>query len=234
MRILSFDFNFKLFLALLPAFIISVAIGTLTYSSGIYLSARLNGTSGVINCYNCRVDYENSPRYAEYQDFMSKPTLKNNPQDLARFNEVRSNLIPYYLSIDSGGIILIFSIGLIAFIALFRERKQILEANKLSVIQYILAFLSLLLLRESVEFLAYLKLNYSLIDIFLIADYLQISRIALLSVFAVFGALIGIIVVFVCLPLKIRLTFLLSGFIGAIAGAYLWFFLIGPRLLTPY
>jgi hypothetical protein len=48
---------------------------------------------------------------------------------------------------------------------------------------------------------------------------------------ATIGTLIAIYVVFKIIPKKTRLTFILSGFIGGIAGFILWMNIIGPKIL---
>lgn len=47
----------------------------------------------------------------------------------------------------------------------------------------------------------------------------------------IIGTLIATFVVFKIVPNKLRLTFMLSGFLGGISGYYLWMKIIGPIVL---
>ena len=71
----------------------------------------------------------------------------------------------------------------------------------------------------------------SLQDELYISQSLNLWSGTISLILATIGTIIAIYVVFRIIPKKIRLTFILSGFIGGIVGFILWMNIIGPKIL---
>lgn len=68
-------------------------------------------------------------------------------------------------------------------------------------------------------------------DEFILAKALHWNPWSIYLAAGILSAIILGLIVFKFIPLKQRLTFLLAGLAGGLAGAYIWEVLLGPRLM---
>jgi hypothetical protein len=141
------------------------------------------------------------------------------------------------LFITIGGTLQTTSTGTIGLLFLIWRRKIICKKG-MRTLDWLVVFLSLFWLREVFNLVT--SIGGELISpngTWFGGDELYISRdLNLWSgtipiILATIGTVIAIYVVFKIIPKKIRLTFILSGFVGAIMGFILWMHIIGPKIL---
>ena len=116
---------------------------------------------------------------------------------------------------------------------------EAMRANGLKIIDWLAVFLSLFWLREF--FNLAMSIGHEIIspngtwfggDEKNISQGFEIWSGTFPIILGLLGLLISIFVIFKIIPNKIRLTFILSGFIGGIIGFILWMNIIGPELIS--
>ena len=127
--------------------------------------------------------------------------------------------------------------GTIGLIFIFFRRKRI-DQNGLRIIDWLAVFLSLFWLRE--VFNVVISIGNELIspngtyfagDEKNISEFLNVWNGTVSIILAIIGLAISLYIIFSIIPKNIRITFILSGFIGGIVGFILWFDYLGPVLL---
>jgi hypothetical protein len=122
-------------------------------------------------------------------------------------------------------------------IGLLFVRRIPRNVQSLSLVQWITIGTSLFWLRQPANLFAaivsYVSYGYLLKD----GDEIWLSRqfgipdITLLLLTGIVGALVLAYVVFRVIPSQQRITFLMSGLVGGLLGAVLWFNVVGPVIL---
>ena len=127
--------------------------------------------------------------------------------------------------------------GTIGLIFIFFRRKRI-DQNGLRIIDWLAVFLSLFWLREVFNVaisigneLIYPNGTYFAGDEKNISEFLHVWNGTVSIILAIIGLAISLYIIFSIIPKNIRITFILSGFIGGIVGFFLWFDYLGPVLL---
>jgi len=249
---MNISINIKSLLILIVVFILFTAIGTVSHEYGHIVIAKSLG-------YETKLHYGSASTYPkgylEDKDVIAFKSLTKNyvnieydswPKDVKEKVEEYKNILQkrYWnknsnenLLITIGGPLQTTLTGTIGLLILIWRRKFIYK-NGLKILDWFSVFLSLFWLREIFNLLT--SIGGELISpngTWFGGDELYISRgLNLWSgtiplILATFGTVIAIYIVFRIIPKKIRLTFILSGFIGGIVGLILWMNIIGPKIL---
>jgi hypothetical protein len=244
------DIKHLIFLSL--AFVLFTIIGTVSHEYGHIIVAKSLGYEttlhyGSMNSYpkgysndkdviafkNLTKDYVDVKYDSWPKELKDKAQEYKNILEKRYWNEKSNN----DLFITIGGTLQTTSTGTIGLLFLIWRRKIICKKG-MRTLDWLVVFLSLFWLREVFNLVT--SIGGELISpngTWFGGDELYISRdLNLWSgtipiILATIGTVIAIYVVFKIIPKKIRLTFILSGFVGAIMGFILWMHIIGPKIL---
>lgn len=202
--------NKPLFIYLTSGFILFIVIGTLTHELGHYLVAKHLG-------YNAEINYANA--------YYSTP----NPNDTVGLSD------SFFISL--GGPLETILTGTIGLVLLYSFRKSFQAAPRLSFGQWTLIFISLLWLRQPINFVLWMG-GYLFngqfsdrSDEIQIARHLQFPDWTITSLTAIMGAIVLAIIVFKFIPKPQRLTFITSGLVGGVSGYFLWLHWLGQKIM---
>jgi len=210
--VIHYVFNVKLFFLLFTGFILAILIGTLSHEIGHFLVAKSLG-------YNSSI-------YYNYTSFTS------NSQIASQENFSWDNFL-FIL----GGPIQTLITGTVGVILLLIYRNSFFLSEKLKFGQWLIIFLSLFWLRQSINMIGWMvsyflyKKSITNLDELKLTNYLGISKTAILVPTGIIGIIILITIVFLFIPKSQRLTFILSGFLGGCAGFFFWIGWLGPLLM---
>jgi hypothetical protein len=244
--------NIKSFLILTIGFILFTVIGTISHEYGHIIVAKSFGyettlhygsmnylpkgyleDEDVIAVRDFTKDYANI-EYDSWPNSIKEKVEEYNNILQKRYWSEKSNR---GLLVSIGGPLQTTLTGTIGLLILIWRRKSIYK-NGLKALDWLAIFLSLFWLREI--FNPITSIGGELISpngTWFGGDELHISQSLNLwsgtipLILATIGTVIAIYVVFRIIPKKIRLTFILSGCIGGIAGFILWMNIIGPKIL---
>lgn len=227
-------------------------IGTLSHEYGHIAVAKLNGYDTVLH-YGSMSYYPKGYLDDENYKALNKLTLEYKSTEYNNWPEEAKQKVEYYtkilwerypynqsksdILITFGGPLQTIATGTIGLLILFIRRKSIYKGG-LKIIDWLAVFLSLFWLREVFNvFTSVTGELYSPDGTWFGGDELGMSQSLNLwggtfpIILATIGSVISLYVIFKILPEKIRLTFILSGFIGGISGFVLWMNIIGPKVL---
>ncbi len=200
----------KLFLLLFTAFIIATVFGTVSHEFGHYLAAKMLG-------YNARINYGSTFWYPKY------PGEVINAKDAFLFT--------------LGGPVQTMLTGTLGLILLMIFYKSFNSGGHLNFTQWVIIFLSLFWLRQLANLVTWIMhyissghFSYRADEIRL-ALYLQIPFWIIMTITAMIGLIVLLLVIFKIIPSKQRLTFITAGFTGGITGYFLWLVLFGKYLM---
>ena len=198
----------KLFIVLFLSFIAATIIGTLSHEFGHYIVAKHLG-------------YEARIRYAA-------TSWRSPDGPVSEDNQV---------AILLGGPLQTILTGSIGLLFLWVFRKRFCESVKLSFGQWLAIFVALFWLRQTANFCVWLS-SYFLdgqfsqrSDEIRIAKYFKLPDWSITSITAFIGVMVLVIVIFRFIPSSQRITFLTAGFMGGIAGYYLWIVQFGQYIM---
>jgi len=233
-------------------FILFTVIGTLSHEYGHITIAKILGYEtklhyGSMECYpkgyledsDVKALDSLTKKYTQ-TEFDSWPeNVKEKSKELSEilhqkyWNIITKNSI----FITIGGPLQTILTGTIGLLILIIRKKSI-QYNGLKLLDWTAVFLSLFWLREVFNLITSIggeiispKGRWFGGDEFYISQYLNIWSGTISIILGIIGFVISVFVVFKIIPDKIRLTFILSGFIGGILGFIMWMFIIGPKLL---
>ena len=244
--------NIKSLLILTIGFILFTVIGTISHEYGHIIVAKSFG-------YETTLHYGSMnylPKgYLEDKDVIAVRDLTKDyvdieydswPKDIKEKTEEYNNILQkrYWnkksnsgLLVTVGGPLQTTLTGTIGLLILLWRRKSIYK-NGLKVLDWLAIFLSLFWLQEIFNLVT--SIGGELIspngtwfsgDELYISQSLNLWSGTISLILATIGTIIAIYVVFRIIPKKIRLTFILSGFVGGIVGFILWMNIIGPKIL---
>ena len=247
---ISIDIKHLIFITL--GFVLFTIIGTVSHEYGHIIVAKTLGYEttlhyGSMNSYpkgysndkdviafkNLTKDYVDVKYDSWPKELKDKAQEYKNILEKRYWNEKSNN----DLFITIGGTLQTTLTGTIGLLILIWRRKIICKKG-MRTLDWLVVFLSLFWLREVFNLVT--SIGGELISpngTWFGGDELYISRdLNLWSgtipiILATIGTVIAIYVVFKIIPKKIRLTFILSGFVGAIMGFILWMHIIGPKIL---
>jgi hypothetical protein len=197
--------NARLFLFLLAGFFIAVIVGTVSHEAGHYAVARLLG-------YQAKIGYA-------YTEWGHVRTEKD------------------FMLLLAGGPLETFFVGAVGSGILYFKRRSFYHAEKLSTGQWTIIFLSLFWLRQAVNLITWVTgyfINGEFShrgDEIRLARYLKFPDWSIVVYTAVISLLAFYWVFTTFIPRNSRVTFLLSGIVGGIAGYIIWLFVAGPVLM---
>lgn len=220
-------------------FVIFTIIGTISHEYGHIIVAESLG-------------YETTLRYgsmsykdSETNDKLFKIFNKNriaieNNLDFdqkTEYENLSNKLKSERFLITLGGPLQTIITGTIGLIFIFFRRKRI-DQNGLRIIDWLAVFLSLFWLREVFNVVISIgneltspNGTYFAGDEKNISEFLHFWDGTVSIILAIIGLAISLYIIFSIIPKNIRITFILSGFIGGIVGFILWFDYLGPVLL---
>lgn len=204
------NFDRQLFIWLFFSFIVATIIGTLTHECGHYYIAEFLG-------YDAHITYN----YTSW--------VKSNP------NQVINPTDNFWMLL--GGPLETMLTGTIGIALLFSIQKSIDKVSGLSLQQWLFVFVSLFWLRQPANFFAWVG-SYFLYgkfseraDEIKLSRYLQIPDWTIITMTATIGIIVLAVIIFKFIPIKQRVTFIISGLAGGTVGYILWFQLLGPMIL---
>lgn len=249
---MNISINIKSLLILTIGFILFTVIGTISHEYGHIIVAKSFNYETTLHYGS--MDY--LPKgYLEDEDVIAVRNLTKDysdieydswPKEIKEKTEEYNNILQkrYWseksnssLLVTIGGPLQTTLTGTIGLLILICRRKYIYKKG-LRVLDWFAIFLSLFWLREIFNIVT--SIGKELISpngTWFGGDELRISQgLNLWSgtiplILATLGTVIAIYVVFKIIPKEIRLTFILCGFIGGIAGYILWMNIIGPKIL---
>jgi hypothetical protein len=195
---------------LIFVFIAATVIGTVSHELGHYYIAKHYG-------YNAEINYAYTYWEPANQDIVT--SSKDN------------------FCIVLGGPVETMTVGTIGLCLLLIFRKSFVLRNRLTATQWAIIFFSLFWLRQTTNLITWLCSyiitgHYSTIgDEIQIANYLKLPYWTILTFTGIIGGIILAVIIFKFIPKKLRLTFILAGLIGGIAGYVLWLILLGKYIM---
>ena len=203
--------DFSLLAGLISAFILFTIIGTISHEFGHYLAAKYIGLDAKI--------------HYGYTSFII-------PDD---FSGVISRADRFLLTL--GGPLQTIFTGILGLFLLYINRKTIKSLEKLKTIHWIYVLLSLFWLRQTANFVMWIRAYFirgsfsKSMDEIKLARNLEIHEWSIIFPTAVLGFLITVYVIFRYIPLHQRFTFVLSGLLGGVSGYYLWLESLGKIIM---
>ena len=235
---LTRDYDINLGISLAIGFILFTVLGTITHELGHFTFAKLLGHEASIS-YNKThwIDDTDLHRFDSIYDRYSSEIAKGVEYPAKKeFEDMIMKSSRDSLLISLGGPLQTMLSGTIGVLMLLRYRKYFSASTKLNFKQWLIIFISLFWLRQIFNFIhslfVFLLKGYfpSRNDEVKISVELGINKLSITSS----TALIAIIILCLALkfiPIRQRLTFLISGLIGGIIGFYVWFYLVGPIVM---
>jgi len=232
-------FDTRLFLILTAAFILATVIGTISHEAGHAIVAKCLG-------FQPRIHYASTSRGdSEVLDSLEDITEKYQKQleedslfpEKERYDRLGQKLLNDGLWISLGGPVQTMLTGTIGLLLLFFRRRSFWHTQQLNVGQWALVFVTLFWLRQTTNLLLWVagyfvtKEFSSRGDEIRLAIQLDLPFWSLTVITGFIGLLILSIVIFKFIPRLQRLTFILSGIMGGVAGYFLWLHWLGPVLL---
>ncbi|HET6994518.1 MAG TPA: hypothetical protein VFI06_06035 [Chitinophagaceae bacterium] len=232
-------FDWRLFIILVFAFIGATIIGTLSHECGHYLMAKSFGYSSRISFASA---YWNDPQKFEVLDTIysqySKEIVEGStfPRK-AEFEQLSRTYSNDSLWITAGGPLQTLLTGTIGLILLLVGKRSFQSRQQLTFRQWTLVLITLFWLRQAaglfllVCWYVFTRQFFSKGDEIKIAVHLGLPSWSLIAVTGMIGFGVLYLVVFKFIPRQQRLTFILAGMTGGIAGYILWLHWLGPVLL---
>ncbi|MEO6612750.1 MAG: hypothetical protein ABIT05_08730 [Chitinophagaceae bacterium] len=203
-------FDKSLFIYLAIGFILATIIGTITHEFGHCLVATSLGYKAHIN-------------------YASSWWTKSYPGQPISFSDS--------FLITLGGPLETMLTGTIGLICLFIFRRSFQKSTSLSFRQWVFIFIALFWLRQTVNYFVWISTYIftgqfsDLTDEIHIANYLQLPGWTIPALTAVLGAIVLTIILLKFIPIKKRLTFIVSAVVGGVTGYITWFYFLGPKLM---
>ncbi|MGX1023375.1 hypothetical protein [Psychroflexus sp. MBR-150] len=244
--------DIKYLLILTTVFILFTVIGTISHEYGHIAVAKILGYETKLHHASMNYypkGYLDDPDFkalksikenyinTEYEDLPKevKEKVKKYSQRLQKryVNEISNSSL--YISID-GPMQTIFT-GIIGLIVLILRRKSIL-LNGFKILDWIAVFLGLFWLREIFNLVTSIgeeiispNGNWFGGDEYYISKELHLWSGTIPIILGLLGLIVSVYIVFIIVPKKLRLTFILSGLLGGITGYILWINTIGMKIL---
>ncbi|CAM3578295.1 hypothetical protein FLGE108171_04055 [Flavobacterium gelidilacus] len=234
-------FSVRNFIFFSIAFILFTLIGTLSHEYGHILVAKSLGYKTTLHYgsmnyqkYNTNIN-DTIIKIFERNKFAIK-NKKEFPEKVRFYSLAKKQQNDSFL-ISLGGPIQTMLTGIIGFLLLYKRNK--ITTINFSKIDWLYVFLALFWLRQLFNpiysFLRRLINNnasyFGRGDETEIAEFLNIPKGTFDVIFGLSGLIISLFVIFKFIPLKYRLTFVISGLIGSSLGFYIWMYKIGPIIL---
>ncbi len=236
---MKFSIYIKSIFIFSTVFILFTVIGTISHEYGHIAVARMLGYNTVLHYSSMnyslaplnekiiRIYYENESSIINGNDFEAKEQYES------LIEKRRTDI----LIVSIGGPIQTIITGIFGLLIIFWRRNKI-KSDGLKLIDWLAVFLSLFWLREVFNLI--MSISHEIISpngTYFGGDELKISKILNLwqgsvsIILGLTGLAISLFIIFRIVPYKLRLTFIISGLIGGIAGFILWMDIIGPIII---
>ena len=228
-----------LIVKLIFAFIFFTIVGTVSHEIGHYLVAKSLGYHASVNYMSMRTS---DPKHiVEIADMQRKYTDEINAGKDFPEKERYAHLMKSWNNdntlITAGGPLQTMLTGTISFgILLLYVRKKPM-VDRLSATAWLLVFLSLFWLRQvanmAVGIFYYLLRGFLPVrgDEYNLSVSFELPPFAINLFTGLIGCLLVAYVIIRIIPISQRLSFIIAGLVGGVAGALLWFGWLGPVLL---
>jgi hypothetical protein len=228
----------KLFFILTIAFMLFTVIGTLSHEYGHILVAKSLGYKTTLHygSMNSNLDKAYEKINADYKKEKELITSNIDSEEKKAYINSLKQLSSKSLLIRIGGpaqTVLTGCLGL--FILYIRRQKRF--NNGFQFVDWLAVFLSLFWLREVFNFSSgmasglFFNGKYFGGDEAIISQMLDLPSGLISIILAIIGLLVSMYVVFKVIHNKTRLLFIFSGLVGGLSGFYIWFQILGPKLL---
>ena len=232
------NFDIKYFLWFTITFMIFTVIGTVSHEYGHIIVAKSLGYKTTLHYGSMGSSISKEYKLlSEYHKKNKKSILSKNPsKEKTIFKSRLKELERKKFWITLGGPFQTMLTGMLGLLILYFRK----EKTTFSFIDWLAVFLSLFWLREvfnlATGIIDGLFLNGTFFggDEYGISKYLDLPIGTVSIILGVFGFVISLFVVFIKIPKKHQLTFIISGFVGGLSGFYLWYHIFGPKLLPLY
>lgn len=241
MKLITFNFNSKLFFCLVLGFILCTIIGTVSHEFGHAAATSLQGRDWTVHYASMspgKSTLLDSLKNA-YQKDKEKIKSETPSPEKETFFKSRERLSKKYKSEDLqmrlGGPLQTMLTGTIGFILLWFAGKKNKLRESLTLKEWCFVLLGFFWSRQPAILLQ--KIFYKCTcsngrgDEEMIAKHLGLNEWSVITVWGIIGAVILLWITFYAVPLKQRFTFITAGLIGSLLGAALWFGILGPALL---
>ncbi len=220
-------------------FALFTIIGTLSHEYGHIVVAKYLGYETTLHYGS--MTFERNDGYSDYETIYAeyKHEIKNDipfPKK-TEFSRLLKRLEFESFLISIGGPTQTIFTGLFGLFTLFLRRKPI-QNTGLKLLDWLSIFLSLFWLREVFNLAVSIASGlFNGTGVFFAGDEAKISKYLELPIGTVpivlgtIGLTTSILIIFKVIPIKLRLTFIVSGLIGGIAGFILWMKILGPIVL---
>ena len=216
-------------------FVLFTIIGTLSHEYGHIIVAKYFGYKTTM--YYGSMTSERNDRCSDYKtidtEYKHEIPFTKKPEYNKRIKRLK--LESFLITI--GGPSQTILTGLFGLFVLFFRRKYI-QNSGLKIIDWLMVFLSLFWLREIFNLVVSVASGlFNGTGILFAGDEAKISKYFELPIgtapiiLGVLGLIISILIIFKVIPIKLRLTFIISGLLGGIAGFILWMKILGPMVL---
>ncbi len=224
-----YKIHYKQLFYITISFVLFTAIGTVTHEYGHILVAKSLGYDTKL--FYGSMTYTNPKLNKRFENLeFSNDILFKQLKNKSKYNSFLITL---------GGPIQTILTGFVGLLILYL-RKQKRQQFGFKIIDWLSIFLSLFWLREVFNLSTalihglFFNKNYFGGDELHISNYLNLYAGTFSILLGLVGFLISFFVVFKIIPIKLRFTFILSGFIGGINGFILWMHYLGPIILPIY
>lgn len=214
--------------------------GTLSHEGGHFLVARALGYNASLH-YGFTDPGENETERAlqqYYERWGSTGKVDSNTIRQTNFVQLIEKRKQENKLFILGGPVQTMLTGCIGFLLLIIYRKNIIGKQVLNTRQWLLIFLSLFWLRQVANammglfiFLAGRSVENANADEIKLAFYFNVPSMSIVAGTALIGLIISLIVIFVFVPVRQRITFIAAGLAGGIIGFIGWFGFAGPWVM---
>lgn len=236
---MKISINIKHLIFLTFAFILFTVIGTVSHEYGHIITAKSLGYKTTLHygSMNYKKLELNKKLIEIYNENKNAIENKFNFVQKMEYQKGIEKLQSDRLLITAGGPLQTTLTGIIGLlILLFRRNKT--TKYELKLIDWFAVFLSLFWVREVFNLI--MSISSEIIspngsyfggDEKNISDIFNLWSGTISVILGIIGIVVSIFIVFKVVPKKLRLTFILSGFIGGIVGFILWMDILGPKIL---
>jgi hypothetical protein len=241
MKLITLNFNMKLFLYLVLGFVLCTVIGVVSHEFGHAAVTASQGRDWTVHYDSMspgKSTLLDSLKNA-YQKDKEKIKSKTTSPEKEAFIKTRERLAKKYKSEDLqmslGGPLQTMLTGTIGLILLWFARKKNKFNEVLTLKEWCFVLLGFFWSRQPAILLQ--KILYKCIcrkgvgDEEKIARHLHLNEWSVITLWGIIGAIILLWITFYAIPIKQRFTFIIAGLTGSLLGAAIWFGLLGPALL---
>jgi hypothetical protein len=236
---LTTTFDRKLFIILTTAFVFATVIGTLSHEFGHYIVAKSLGYKA--NIHYASTDWYDPGTVGSMNAVISKYWKQIEEGASFPGKEKYERLVHKYsndaLLITTGGPLQTILTGTIGLILLFVWKDSSKAAQKLTLRQWMLVFITLFWMRQTTNLIAWLGSYLVTKEFSYKTDEIKIALKSglpfwsLTTITGIIGVIILCAVIFKFVPKIQRQTFVSSGIVGGVTGYVLWLYLAGAILL---